>query len=435
MNISKHTLLLSLLFVFSFQANAFEYDLTSICKHPQRDLLYVSGEFNTILVVDSNTGEVKDQFDTDYSVYQMQFEPNGMHMLVSGNDNSIHFLNPDTGEETKSVQGSAFQLLEEAPYFLDVSWMDNSVIVYDAKNGNAVTTAKVDFEPLGAGLSSDFSELLVLGRDKDIENEQELIEITVEDTDGYNPFRKTYIEQQTDGEGADFAVFNIASEQFVQQWTLPYTTHKNFDLTIGSYQNGYLLGCWDIMIHVSKEGRCTPIIPEESSFTYASSLSSDGKYLFLSSSEDGNIYDASNKTVKHFNAAEDFMAPITADISISGKTAYLLSENYNVIQLDMNGTQTKQFKIEDGLTNGFGLFYYNGGDAGEEQDLEGVIINEVRASYGWDVIHLEQTENGEYVQIGTFNTLKEVYEMKEKLDDKDLSYEVDYAPLPKQISD
>ncbi|XOV66217.1 MAG: YncE family protein [Fluviicola sp.] len=426
----KHTLLAFFAFILCFQLSAFEHELSAICKHPAKEVLYISGEFNTILVVDANDGKVLDQIDVDYPVLAMQFAPSG-HLLVHGDDQKIHFVNPDTGEESKAIFGSDFELFEEAPYFLDVSWMDNAVIVYDANDGRIVKTIKPDFEPLAAGLSPDFKEVLVLGREREIEKEKTLIVTKFEDDGGYNPFRNAYLDQQSDGSGADFAVYNLAEGKFTKQFVLPYATSDNFDLVIGAYGSEYLLGCWDMMIRIASDGKATPVVPAESNFTYASTISGDGKTIILASSENGCVYNAETGELGNFNVAQDFIAPTAADICYADNKMYLLSVDYTIIQMNLSGVEEKRLKVDKGLTNGFGVYYYNGNEAGEERDSEENIINKVRSEYGWEAVELDAVEESEYLIIGTFETLDEVYEFNDKLDEYDLDYKVDFSPLPK----
>jgi len=426
----KHILLAIFALFSCFQLSAFEYELSSICKHPTKEILYISGEFNTILVIDANNGSVMDQIDVDYPVLAMQFAPAG-HLLVHGDDQKIHFVDPETGAESKAIFGSDFELFEEAPYFLDVSWMDNAVIVYDANDGRIVKTIKPEFEPLAAGLSPDNEEILVLGREREIDNEKSLIVEKLEDDGGYNPFRNAYLDQQSDDSGADFAVYNLAEGKFTKQFILPYATSDNFDLAIGAYGNEYLLGCWDMMIRITADGKATPVVPAESNFTYASTIAADGKTIFLASSENGCVYNAETGELGNFNVAQDFIAPTAADICYADEKMYLLSVNYTIVQMNLAGAEEKRFTVEKGLANGFGVYYYNGNEAGEERDSEEAIINKVRAEYDWDAIDLDSVDESEYLIIGTFETLQEVYEFNDKLDENDLDYKVDFSPLPK----
>lgn len=426
----KHLVPAFLSLFLCFKLGAFEHDLSSICKHPSEEILYISGEFNTILIVNANDGSVIDQIDTDYPVLAMQFAPNGQ-LLVHGDDQKIHFVNPKTGEESKAVFGSDFELFEEGPYFLDVSWMDNAVIVYDANDGHIVKTIKPDFEPLAAGMNPDNSEVLILGREREIEKEKSLIGEKLEDDGGYNPFRNAYIDQQSDNSGSDFAVYNLNEGEFTSQFVLPYSTHDNYDLTIGAYGSEYMLGCWDMMIRIASDGKTTPVVPAESNFTYSSTISGDGKIMFLANSENGCIYNAETGELGNFNVAQDFMAPTTMDITYANNKMYLLSENYTVIQLNLAGAEQSRFQVNKGLSNGFGVYYYNGNSAGEERDSEEAIINKVRGEYSWDRIDLNSVEESEYLLIGSFETLQEVYDFNEKLDENDLDYKVDFSPLPK----
>jgi hypothetical protein len=129
--------------------------------------------------------------------------------------------------------------------------------------------------------------------------------------------------------------------------------------------------------------------------------------------------------------AQDFIAPTAADICYADNKMYLLSVDYTIIQMNLSGVEEKRLKVDKGLTNGFGVYYYNGNEAGEERDSEENIINKVRSEYGWEAVELDSVEESEYLIIGTFETLDEVYEFNDKLDEYDLDYKVDFSPLPK----
>ncbi len=426
----KTTLLIILSFIFSAQSFAFEHELTSICKHPSKDILYVAGEFNTIILLDANSGKIIDQIDVSFPVVDMQFNKDGSQLLVESDDRKVHFIHPETGEESKAIMGEKFIFSADSPYFLNVSWIKSSVTVYDATNGRILHTIKAK-EPLSAGFNADFSKVLILGRSYEIAKEKSLITVKVEEADGYNPFNKAYIEQQNDGEGCDFLVYDLASEEISQQFVLPYDTHDNFDLTISAYGDKYFVGAWDILLQISNDGSTLPIEPTEASFTYASEVSSDGKYLFLATNQEGNILDCETGKVQRFNVAQDFFAPTAADLTRAGEKMYLLSQDYTIITLDNYGVEMKRFQIKEGLANGFGVYYYNGNDEGEDRNAEAAIINKVRAEHSWEAINLDETEESEYAHIGSFDSKEKAEAFIETLDENDLNYKVVFSPLPK----
>lgn len=430
MNYLKNFAIGIFLFWMAGSASAFEYEVTTICKHPNQPLLYVGGTFNTILIVDENDGTPKNQIDLDYVVEEMEFTINGSELMVF-DGSTIHFLNPETGAQTKYFAAEEVHFYEGAPYFTDVSWMNDHVKVYSAKDGSLVGTVKTEFSPLDAGFNADFSELIILGRGRDIEKEKSLIMEEIEEMDGYNSFNSAYRKQQSDGEGSDFLVYDVSSMTQKLAAVLPYETSNNFDLTISGYGGNYYLGCWDMLIRVDSEGKAYPIQPDDASFTYASSVSTDGKHMILASSSDGTLVNCETGKYQHFNVKTDFMAPTTADITFSNNDIYLISNDYSITKMNALGQASRNYRLSKTLGAGYGVYYYNGNEEGEERDSENEIINTALASHSMDPVDLNTAESSEYIHIGTFETLESAEQFIEELDDAGLNYTTAFAPVKK----
>lgn len=416
--------------VFINLASAFEYDITSLCKHPNQPLLYVAGSYQTILIVNAENGTPQGQIDLDYNVDDMEFTTDGSELIVFDGRN-IHFINPETGAESRNFKGDDVEFYANAPYFTDISWMDKAIKVYSTKDGALVGSVKVEFSPLGAGFNSDFTELIVLSREHEISKEKSLINHTVEPIDGYNPFNSAYIKQQNDDEGSDFVVYNIPTMEEKLHTIIPYKTSNSFDLTISGHLGNYYLSCWDMLIRVDHTGKAFPIEPDDCSFTQTSSASSDGKYLVLASSEKGLLYDCSNQKLMSFDVSAEFMAPTTSDAVCTKDAVYMISEDYSIVTMNYLGQSTKRFQLSETSGPGFGVYYYNGNDEGEDRAAENTIINTTLDNVSQPHVDLNHTESGDYAQIAVFKTLQEALAFIEALDEAGLDYDTRYAPVKK----
>ena len=418
------------LFLVIGSASAFEYDITTICKHPNQPLLYIGGTFNTILIVNESDGTPKNQIDIDYHVEEMEFTFDGSELMVF-DGSTVHFLNPETGEQNRYFSAEDVHFYEGAPYFTDVSWMDNQVKVYSAKDGSLIGTINTEFPPLDAGFNADFSELIILGLDREIEKEKSLITEEVEEIDGYNCFNSAYLKQQKDGRGSDLLVYEISSMTQKMAAVLPYKTSNNFDLTITGFGGNYYIGCWDMLIRVDSDGKAYPIQPEEGSFTYASSASADGKWMVTASSSNGTIVNCETGKYQHFDVKTKFAAPTNADITISGDDIYMISDDYSITKMNTLGQASRNYRLSKTMGAGYGVYYYNGKNAGAERDSENEIINKALAARSMESIDLNEAGSSRYVQIGTFETLESAEQFMDELGDAGLNYTTVYAPVKK----
>jgi len=417
-------------FVFCMNVSyGFEFDLTTICKHPTKDLVYIGGLFNTVLIVDAKSGETKNQLDLNHGVDDMEFTQNGKELMIF-DGKIVHFIDAETGAESRSFKADDVRFFEQAPYFTDISWMSKTIKVYSTIDGALIGTIKPDFDPMEAGFSPDFKELMVMSRRHEIAKEGALIAEKVEKGEGYSPFNNAYVKQQSDGQGSTFAVYEMPTLNEKMKVVLPYETSNGFDLTLSKFNDSYYLSCWDMLIKVSADGKAYPIQPDEASFTQTSGVSLDGRHLILLSSEEGTLYQCDKAQGQHFNVAAEFMAPSSADLTFTKENVYLLSDDYSVITMNYLGQSTNRSRILTTL-GGFGIYYYNGNDAGDDRNTEGTIINNLLTENNQPTVNLDEFESGDNVFIGKFKTIEEAEAFMDALEENDLNYTTNLAPLKK----
>ena len=137
----------------------------------------MSGE--TILIVDATNGAPKGQIDLTFKVLDMGFTSDGSEIIVF-DGNTVHFIDAQSGEESRNSKANDVEFYENAPYFTDISWFDDKVKVYSTKDGALVGSTKFEFTPVGAGFNADFTELLVLSKGHEIQKEKSLVQKKVE---------------------------------------------------------------------------------------------------------------------------------------------------------------------------------------------------------------------------------------------------------------
>lgn len=420
------------IFAFVFCANVsygFEFDITTLCKHPTKDLLFVGGIFNTVLVVDSKTGATHYQLDLDYHVEDMELTQNGMELMIF-DGKKVHFIDAETGAESRSFGAMSVRFFERAPYFTDFSWMQNTLKIYSTVDGELVGKIQFDATISDTGFSPDFSELLVLSRDHAIENESSLIVEKVEEVEGYSSFNRAFLKQQADGKGSTFSVYSVPTMEPKLSITLPYYTDNNFDLTLSKFGNEYYLSCWDMLIRVNAEGQAFPLQPDEASFTMTSGVSLDGKHLILASSENGTLFDCEKKQSLHFDNSEEFMPPRTRDVTFTPENIYFISNDYTLITMNYLGQSVLRKRVQE-TPGGVGVYYYNGKEAGEGRDEEAAIINDALTENNQPTVNLNDFDHRKYVLLGSFKSFKEADEFTSLLKDNKLFHFTYLAPLKK----
>ncbi len=409
-------------------SNAFENDLQSICKRPGTDELFIGGEFHILMVVDAKTGNTLRQFELDHNVMDMQFDPEGKQLIIYDGD-KIHFVNPDSGEDRKTFDVGHVRLVEKAPFIVDIDWYGENIHIYSAADGSKIGSYQPGFDALDYGYSSDFSELLILGKSMEIENEASLIVKKVAKQDGYSAFNSAYTEQQEDGKGAGFAVYDLKTKSEKLKTVLPYTTSNSFDFNASKFGNNYYLGCWDMLLVVDPEGKATPVEPKEASFTYASASDPTGQYLFLAGTKSGIVLNCADGSILTFDAREDYEFSYTVDFAFDGKNVYMLSEDYSVINLDMKGAVQSRFTIERTAGNGFGVYYFNGFNKKEDRDKEAAIINKELEALGLPAIDLETKVGDSNLLLGVFGSMDGAEAFETAINSNGLQYLTKIAPV------
>ena len=426
----KYALLVvcSLIITASF---GFENDLTSICERPGTDELFVGGEFKTVLVVDKNTGTALRQLKLEDNVLDMQFSPDGKN-FITFDGGKVHFFNPETGEETYFFKASGIRLIQNSPYIIEADWIfSKSVKLYSTEDGSQIYSMKPEFSILSAGLSPDFTELIILGKDMDIKKEKSLINVEIEKDEGYNVYNKAYVEQQQDSRGSAFMVVDIQSKTSKIDVEIPYTTSASFAISISKFGSNYYIVGWDIFIKIDNEGKAFPIASDDATFAYAAGTSLDGKQVFVASTEDGFMYNCETENQVKFDASESFESAYSVDFLQVGDLIYMLNKDYSISVLNKKGMVVKRLKIENatGSGKGFKLLYYNGFTKKEARDKEAAIINGVLKDLEMEPIDLETAIGESDFFLGEFKLQEDAKLMVDMLNANGLQYLVKIAPV------
>ncbi len=408
---------------------AFKNELTSICKRPGSNELYIAGEFKTILIVDVHTKKSLRTIKTDGIVKDFQFSPDGQNLLVY-TGNTVNFLNPETGEITRSIKGNNVRLFEKSPYFIDADrYMSKSIKVYSTNDASLIFEHKPNFPILDAGFNADFSELLILGDGMDIKKEKSLIRTETTPVSGYNVYNKAYVEQQKDNKGSGFQVVDLKTKNLLLDVVIPYKTAKSFGLSVSKYKDAYFIACWDMFLKIDNKGMASPLENSDATFAYAANHTNDGQYIYVASSKSGYIYNSETAQFTPFNLKTGSESSYTADISELNDTVYHLAKDYSVAMMDKTGKILSKFEVTNDTGNGFGVYYYNGFTKKEARDKEALIINNNLEALGMEKIDLETAIGKSDFLLGVFKTKDDAEKFMEALKKNGLEYLIESAPI------
>jgi len=424
----KNVLTLVAVLLSSVWTLAFEYDLRAICKNPQANELFVGGEFNTILVIDEQTGNEIRRFATTFDCIDLQFSQDGKTLLAAASD-YVYLLNPETGEQTAKVKAAGARLFENAPYFIDADWIfTKAVKVYSSNDGSQQFVYTPEYRPLDAGFNADYTELIVLGKEEEIKGEKKLIQTKIEEADGYNVYNKAYVDQQADDKGAGFTVIDMGSKQVKLDVKIPYATAKSYGLSISKFGDNYYVAAWDIFIKIDKAGNAFPLETNEATFAYAVNSTFDSKHIVVASTRSGYVYDCSSEQFISFDCSDGGGFAYSTDITELNGTTYMLNKDYSICQLNDKGMVKKTIQICNELSGKIAVYYRNGYSKKEDRDKEAAIINNLLTAKGQTAVDLEN-QSSDYVQIGIFENVRIAQEYVKALDDAGLNYAVSIAPI------
>lgn len=424
------TILVLFIAFLGHQAMAFENDLRAICHRPGTNELYVGGEFNSVFVVDSKSGETIRQFSIEGGLTDMQFDPEGNQLIVASN-NKLYFVDPESGEKKRTVNGAKFVLFENSPYFLDVAWYGNkSVRVFSTKDAAVVFEHKNESAPFYASMSADFSELFIIYKEEEIKKEKNLVLAPTEEGDGYNVYNKAYVKQEKDGKGSRFVSVDMNSKSVQIDVTIPYSSSGSYGTSFSKFGENYYLASWDVFLRIDSKGGAYPISYSGATFAYATNHSSDGKFIMVLSTKEGFSYNCENGTFHPVSVKENSEFAYSTDIIDVNGNFITLAKDYSVNEVTYDGSLENRFKITRSSNGkGFGVYYYNGYSKKEDRDKEAAIINAQLQELEMDVIDLETDPGKSDFLIGIFPTETEATEFTETLDSEGLSYLTKVAPI------
>jgi WD40 repeat protein len=425
----KRSLLFCICLITAISSYSFENDLASICLRPGTDEIFVGGEFETVFVIDKKDGRELRRLTVENGALDMQFSPDGKHLIVV-DENKVHLLNPETGEETYFVKASNARLFENSPYFIDADWIyTKSIIVYSTTDGSQVFKYTPTFKPLDAGFDAEFKELIILGRSMEIKGEKKLIQNEVKKPEKYNVYRKAYFEKQANKKGAGFEVINMDTKTSVLKVELPYETAKSFGLSISKYKDDYYISCWDMLLRIDNQGRAFPIECSEATYAYTTNAVSKAKQILVASTKQGYLYNCESNQFVSFDARSEREFAYSTDVAESDDLIYLLNKDFTISVLNKKAMVIKRMKIDNSNGKGFGIYYTNGYSKKEDRDKEASIINSVLESMGMPKIDLEENIGDHNLLIGIFESIEEAEKFKKELKSKSLSYITKIAPI------
>jgi hypothetical protein len=309
----------------SFQLNAFNGDLRTIIKRPNKNELFVAGEFKTMFVIDSKTGKTKRTFLTKKGAVKLAFNKGG-DFLLADNGGSVQFLDPENGELKKTISGNSFCLFNNGSYIISIDSYGKKVNVYSSLDGTLLFTQVCEFQPNFVMLDAEEKELRVFSKKEEIKNEAKLIAKKSIKTEGYNVFNKTYVEDEVDEKGLQFFTVTLSSKTISKNQTLPYSPSRGgFGSAFSSYKDLFHLLTWDSFYKMDKSGNMTPIEYKEAGFSYSATSSKDGKYMIQVGNKKGFVYNCETEKFSPFEFEGAFFKPYSADVNMENDTVYLLS--------------------------------------------------------------------------------------------------------------
>lgn len=415
----KKVFILFTVIFLSNMALAFENQLTAFCKRPASNEVFVCGDFNTLLVLNITNGKSIRTFDIGESLKDIQFSADGKN-LIARSLSEVFFIDPDTGEIIKRMKISTPRIYPNSPYFADGDWyFKKTVSVYSTTDGSEVFKYEPGFNINNIGFNADFTELIVISGQIDIENESSLIQEKVTNKEGsYNIILNEYIKQQSDNKGVKMDVIDLKTEKKILSTILPYSFRHSPISSISKNGTNFYIKASDIFIKVNNEGLATPVIIEGTQSSTNTRADVNQQYLVADSWNGGYIYNYKTNNSKLIKNESKFELTNTVDIIIEDDNRiYFLSSDFLITELDTSGNVNSQEIISNTSGNGFDVSCRIGYTDPEKREQEVSIINKCSKSKDFKV---ENFNDNKPASIGNFKDVETATKFIQKLKDNGL---------------
>lgn len=421
--------------VISINLSAFDYELKSAVKHPTKNEIFIAGTFNTMLVIDSETGKTIKTFAVEEPLSKICFTKSQNHILGLGTS-GVYQINPETGETTAFFKGFGFKIHDFSPYFTEIkAWGETAVNIYDSETGSIFKEIKTDFQPYLCVFDNSFENIYVISSKIEMPNEKDFLSAEIQKSESYNTYNSAYTKKQEDGSGSIIKMYNIETGEVVRTINCPFDFAGRFSFTFLPLDDKLIIADWDGVFSIDNNGITTAIESEFATFAYASAYSNDKNNICIASTKSGSLFNIENNTWKEFDVKDNYEFAYTADIFSLENNFWLLSKDYSLICIDINGNKLKSFKINDAGEEGFNVYYTNGYSKKEDRDKEAAIINSLLTQKSLPLIDLEENLDVKKVVIANFKTSAEAIKFIEELKDNKLQYLTLVAPADRLKSE
>ncbi|PLX08803.1 MAG: hypothetical protein C0596_05765 [Marinilabiliales bacterium] len=430
----KRLFYFALFAIISINVAAFDFELSSVVKHPDKNEIFIAGTFKTIIVLDSETGKTIRTFAVDEPISDIEFNQDAS-MLLAQVKSKLFLLNPESGEELFSKNGYSFQLFEQCPYFIELkAYGDTKVILYDSKNTDVVKEIPLNFQPKECAFDKEFNNIFITSAKIEIGNSEEKKTLSgkVEKSESYNCYNSAYIKKQDDGFGSYILKFDIKNDEISKKITCPFDFTATYGFSLLPKGNEIFIADWDMVIKVDKKDISTAIECEDATFNYASNFSDNENFICIASTKTGILYDIENSEWKEFDLRDSFEFAYTTDIISYDEKIWLLSKDYTLIAMNYSGEKLDNFKIDDAGDEGFNVYYHNGYSKQEDRDKEAAIINSLLTEMSFENINLEDYIGKSDVVLANFKTATEAQNFCKQLKDNKLQYVTKIAPADRK---
>lgn len=420
--------------IITINVSAFDFELSSIAKHPEKNEIFVAGTFKTIIVVDSETGKTIKTFAVDEPISNIEFNEDASLLLAQGKT-KLFLLESESGEELFSVGGYDYQIFKESPYFIEKkAYGDTKIIIYDSKTTDLIKEIPLDFQPKECAFDKDFNNIYITSAKIEIGNstEKKALGKKVEKSEGYNCYNSAYIKKQDDGYGAYILKYDIKNDEVSKKITCPFDFTATYGFTILPKEDEIFIADWDMVIKIDKKDISTAIECEDATFNYASNFSDNENFLCIASTKTGILYNIEKSEWKEFDLRESFEFAYTTDIISFDEKIWLLSKDYTLISMNYHGEKIDSFKIDNAGDEGFNVYYHNGYSKQEDRDKEASIINIILTEMSLENINLEDHIGESDVVIANFKTVTEAQKFCRALKDNQLQYVTKIAPADRK---
>lgn len=416
--------------LLSISSFAFDFELSSAVQRPATNEVYIGGTFNTIIVFDISTGKTLRTFEITDGINDLQFNADGS-VLIAASAGKALLINPDKGTITASVNGTAFQLFAESPYFVDLrKYGDTKAIIYNSTTGEKVKEVRCDFQPKVCGFDKDFKSIVIVSAKASIDpaDEKKNLFQKIEKSTSYNCYNSAYVAKQEDKNGAMVIRFDLIKNEFTANYVCPFDFTGSFALSVIPFKDDIYICDWDMLIKIDKNGISKAIESENPGFAYAIHYTKVMNNIVIASTKSGNLYNPNFGTWTTYDLRQSGEFAYTADIFSTDNKIWLLSKDYTLASMNFAGQKTEAFKINEGSEKGFSVYYHNGFSVKEDRDKEAGIINAELKILNMNSVDLEKFIGQSDVVLATFKTVTEAEAFIKTLKDNKLQYITKIAP-------